>query len=127
MGSDVLLTTLFCTDEDDRTGDGLTVFIQPGSLPFAVRIVRSNSETSGYDIIANEGVDFEDYLESGLQFYSTCSDGFVSDQAFVAIDIIPVSETAPEFSPLTAINISEDTAMNTDIGTFSTEVSIASV
>ena len=121
-GSDVLLTTLHCSDEDDPTGDVLTVSIQPGSLPFAVRIVRSNSEAAGYDVITDEVVEFEQYLESGLQFHSACSDGREVDDAFVAIDIIPTSETPPEFSPLTGINIQEGTAMNTDIGTFSAQV-----
>lgn len=121
-GSDVLLTILHCSDEDDPTGDVLTVSIRPGSLPFAVRIVRSNSEADGYDVITDEVVEFEQYLESGLQFYSTCSDGREIDDAFVAIDIIPTSETSPEFSPLTDINILEGIAMNTDIGTFSAKV-----
>lgn len=124
MSSNVLLTTLHCTDEDDPTGDLLTVSIQLGSLPFAVRIVRSDSDASGYSVVTKEMVDLEQYLETGLQFYSSCSDGSETDVAFVALDIVPVSETLPEFSPLTAINILENIPMNTDIGTFSAEVGI---
>lgn len=125
MSSGVLLTTLHCMDEDDPTGDLLTVSIQPGSLPFAVRIVRSNSEASGYDVVTDEMVELEQYLETGLQFYSSCSDGSETDVTFVALDIVPASESSsPEFIPLTAINILENIPMNTDIGTFSIEVGI---
>lgn len=125
--SGAFLTTLYCTDEDDPSGALLTVSVQPSSLPFAVRVVRSTFEANGYDIVTSEMVDFGLYAESGLNFTASCSDGNKSDFAFVVLDVAPESFVAPIIISIPTIYLLETTATNTDIGTFSTQVRSVSV
>ena len=117
-----LLTTLFCTDKDDPNGVLLTVSVQPGLLPFSVRVVKSSTEANGYDIITNEMVDFEQHEETGLQFNATCSDGTESAEAYVVLDFIPSSGQDPVIVSTPDVYLLETTANNTDIGTFSIQV-----